>query len=68
MKERDASPGTKLHALIVSLALGETFATSLKRMRLQSEASWDQAAAGLQRALVESIRLGREQAADREAS
>ena len=36
MKESEATPGTKLHALVIACQMGTTLATQLRKMERQS--------------------------------
>ena len=52
MKEAEASEGTKLHALVVSMLAGMSFSTALSKVEEQSGPSWDAIADNLKRGLV----------------
>ena len=55
MLEKDASPGTKLHACIASCLLRERFVTSLARMKEQSSEWWGRMAMILMDGLSEVV-------------
>ena len=59
MKESEATPGTKLHALVIACQMGTTLATQLRKMERQSGPDWNELMLSLQRGLVEGIRRNR---------
>ncbi len=59
MKESEATPGTKLKALLIAQQTGITLRTSLSYMTEQASYDWNKTMQRLQSNLVEEVRRAR---------
>ena len=61
MKESEASPGTKLHALVIACQVRTTMTTQLRKMTEQSGPEWDKLMRRLQANLVNAVHERRQE-------